>query len=733
MSDESVYLNELADTIGPRPATTDAEARAADWMAAVFAAKGLEVTRQEIDTPRSTAWGPFITYVLTIVAAVSATPLLPILMWPALLVALIAAVLLTLDLTGRWRLSSILPKGPSQNVIAKHVPHARRNERLRKVIIVANIDSARPNLITNGGLVRSQALIMRITLAVSWLVVACVVLALLPWTRDWEPWLWYVTMAVCVWLLFPIVVTFQELAASPSEGANTNASGVAALLGIVDRVVPDAAEARPTAAIAEPVRQGEDVVWAADLVPDEADLRYSGVKAPDRAPHAGLDEADAESWAEVAPAGDDSGYGGLDVENIPARRRGSFDTGTVPAVPSREHAPSFDDPMIDDAFSSGVVPRVQTGQQPAVPDSFAGQVDVPSRPIADVDVGSLVETPAAPVDEGRGTGKGGLGGLFKRKSKKEPDGEVTGWLGVDDGWDARKKGREIGSWDKFEEADDDNEIGWKGGEVPEDDYDRGGNYGPTGLPDAGGTGSLWESLDRLPTNKPDASHVDRPAPDPRAPAAPVAPRRPPVTASDVGTVGDPAGQAREGTLTSQLSQLPGTPDHEPSAFATEEIARIRRKVTQGVDRELSEKEIWFVATGAGEVDGAGMKQFLRDHGEELRDAYFIGLYSVGTGSLTYVTEEGGPVGKVRADRRLVTASKRIARDTDVPMKGGVSRWCETDIFVVRRRGHKAISFMAFDINGRLGEWRSAMDTIETVSADNLAKAADFVTALVREL
>jgi hypothetical protein len=106
---------------------------------------------------------------------------------------------------------------------------------------------------------------------------------------------------------------------------------------------------------------------------------------------------------------------------------------------------------------------------------------------------------------------------------------------------------------------------------------------------------------------------------------------------------------------------------------------------------------------------------------------------VGAGSLTYVTEEGGPVGKVIADRRLVTAAKRVARDNEVPMKGGVSRWCETDVFVARRRGHKAISFMAFDINGRLGEWRSAADTVQTVTAENLAAAADFVTSLIREL
>jgi hypothetical protein len=717
MSGESVYLNELADTIGPRPATTDAEARAADWVADVFGAKGLEVSRQEIDTPRTTSWGPFVTYVLSILAACAATPLFPVAIVPALVVAFAAAVLLTLDLTGRWSLASILPKGPSQNVIAKHCPQQRRNERIRKVVIVANLDSARPSLITNGGLVRSQTLIVRITLAVSWLIAGLIAAALLPWTQSWEPWLWYVGIAASLWLLFPVIVVLQkELAGSASDGANADASGVAAMLGIVDRLVPEAAGARPSAAPAETVRQGADVVWAADLVPDEADLRYSGATAPPaRERSSALDGSDVGSWAEVGATADEERLGGLNADDIPRRRRSSFDTGAVrtSAAPRTEAVLPFDDDdLIDNAFSdSGVMPRVPRSSQTS-PDVLggAGSDAPPVRPIADVDVSSLVETPATPAADERGAKPG-------KKDKGTQEGGVFGWLGVDTGWDARKKGREIGSWEKFDEEEEDHEAGWKGGEVG-DEYDRGGSYGPTGLPDAGGTGSLWESLDRLPTNRADASHVDGEPARRETPGA-AAPRptpRAPQPSSDE-------------SLTGHLSNL----NISDPGFATDEIARIRRKVTQGVDRDLSEKEIWFVATGAGEVDGWGMRALLKEHGEDLRDAYFIGLYGVGTGTLTYVTEEGGPVGKVSADRRLVTAAKRVARDREMAMPGGVSRWCETDVYVARRRNHKALSFMAFDINGRLGEWRSTQDTIAQVSEENLAAAADFVTALIREL
>jgi hypothetical protein len=260
---------------------------------------------------------------------------------------------------------------------------------------------------------------------------------------------------------------------------------------------------------------------------------------------------------------------------------------------------------------------------------------------------------------------------------------VFGWLGVDKGWDARKKGAEIGSWERFDDEEED-DTGFKGGEVPED---------------SGGSGPSW----------------DQPAPEP------------------IGTpVGGASSLPRSGSVSDRMT-FGDLPSIDDPGFTTEEIARIRRKVSQTTDRELTEKEIWFVGTGAGEVGGAGMKEFLKSHADELADAYFLGLYCVGTGSLRYVSEEGGPLSKVRADRRLVTAAKRVARDQDMPVKGRVSRWGVTDTFVARRRGMKAMSVMAFDINGRLGQWRSTGDTPDKVGQEELSLAADYVTALIREL
>ena len=118
MSDVAQYLHELADTIGPRPATTDAEAQAADYIEETMRSRGLDVERQEFDCPRTYSWAFVIYHVFTIAAA--AVGFFEIALWPAFAVATLVAVVMRMELDTRWGLSSLMPKGPSQNILGKH-------------------------------------------------------------------------------------------------------------------------------------------------------------------------------------------------------------------------------------------------------------------------------------------------------------------------------------------------------------------------------------------------------------------------------------------------------------------------------------------------------------------------------------------------------------------------------------------------------------------------------------
>lgn len=78
--------------------------------------------------------------------------------------------------------------------------------------------------------------------------------------------------------------------------------------------------------------------------------------------------------------------------------------------------------------------------------------DTPAETIGTISSGAPIAQPPAAEPRRRG-----LGGLFHRKKSDEQS--MSDYLGLSDSYDAKDSGREIGSWDNFEDFDDD----WKGG------------------------------------------------------------------------------------------------------------------------------------------------------------------------------------------------------------------------------------------------------------------------------
>ena len=555
MSEANPHLVELADRIGPRPAATDAEAMAADYIQSVFEARGLDVERQEFLTPRSYFWSYVIYYVLAAGAA-ALTGWYPL---PAFALALVTAAVLWLDLDTRWGLGTLMPKGPSQNVIARRPADVRRGEKVKKVVLVAHYDSAYSSLIFSPALVKNFYGAFTVMKWSFWAIAALALAASLPfeWVESAQPWLWYATLAVGAYLFFvPLPINLHAaLFTEATEGANDNASGVAVLLEALARMVPESGEA-PTAVTGPlPVVEVPPDEWfeedEADERPaDEGVLDYAPAAVPD---HLTGDPEDDLEWSEAAgPPGE-----GQTAMDIP-----------------------------EDAFSGLTEP--------------------------------------APPPDGGGSTDDGLGD----------------WLGVDDAFDVREEGRRIGSWERFD-GDDDGESGSKGGEA------------------------------------------------------------------GLGRFDDPD-------------------------YASSEAARIRQQVTSGVSRGLLEREVWFVATGAEEVGTRGMIEFLKEHGEELADAFFINIDNVGAGNLSWVTREGMAL-RYSSDRRLMSAARRVAREQGFRVKGRAYRGLSTDATPALARRFRAMSVMAFDINGRLPNWHWKTDTVDHVVASNIGDATDFVVELVKEI
>lgn len=312
------------------------------------------------------------------------------------------------------------------------------------------------------------------------------------------------------------------------------------------------------------------------------------------------------------------------------------DPASAPApMPSASPLASVPDPSMPSMQQANVASRTSLFDLPdpsaQVNDPFATAQGpeptsapvVPPMP-ATSDVQPL-ETISAPAASAAKPQKRGLGGLFGRKKKNE-QGSMSDWLGVEDDYDAKKSGRGIGSWDNFEDDDD----GWKGG----------------------------------------------------------------ATSSD--------GASAEDMLTAVASMG---------------------------DDELLGHDIWFVATGASDCDGAGMKAFLAAHRDKLRGVFFINLESIGAGRLSVVTVEGEQQ-LLKGDRRIMNLVNKVCKSFHVDCGAFEMPYAKTDAYAALEASRRALTIAGVD-GPRLACAYTEDDLPHNVNPTNIATVSEVVTEVIR--
>lgn len=312
------------------------------------------------------------------------------------------------------------------------------------------------------------------------------------------------------------------------------------------------------------------------------------------------------------------------------------DPASAPApMPSASPLASVPDPSMPSMQQANVASRTSLFDLPdpsaQVNDPFATAQGpeptsapvVPPMP-ATTDVQPF-ETISAPAASSAKPQKRGLGGLFGRKKKNE-QGSMSDWLGVEDDYDAKKSGRGIGSWDNFEDDDD----GWKGG----------------------------------------------------------------ATSSD-------------------------------GASAEDMLAAV---ASMG-DDELLGHDIWFVATGASDCDGAGMKAFLAEHRDKLRGVFFINLESIGAGRLSVVTVEGEQQ-LLKGDRRIMNLVNKVCKSFHVDCGAFEMPYAKTDAYAALEASRRALTIAGVD-GPRLACAYTEDDLPHNVNPTNIATVSEVVTEVIR--
>lgn len=147
------------------------------------------------------------------------------------------------------------------------------------------------------------------------------------------------------------------------------------------------------------------------------------------------------------------------------------------------------------------------------------------------------------------------------------------------------------------------------------------------------------------------------------------------------------------------------------------------------DDELLGHDIWFVATGASDCDGAGMKAFLAAHRDKLRGVFFINLESIGAGRLSVVTVEGEQQ-LLKGDRRIMSLVNKVCKSFHVDCGAFEMPYAKTDAYAALEASRRALTIAGAD-GPRLACAHTEDDLPYNVNPTNIATVSEVVTEVIR--
>ncbi len=358
-----------------------------------------------------------------------------------------------------------------------------------------------------------------------------------------------------------------------------------------------------------------------------------------------------------------------------------------------------------------------------------------------------------------------LFGKFRRgkKDKKvraaaEPS--TREWLDIDEDYDARTKGEELGPWGSRDE----------GGFAEFDDYDDYDDYDDfeeedDSFSDAGFRPRSWqggvfsrESLEKVrgklqrggKGDEPAADHeealfepeVGEADPEGERPARQRRKRR----AAGVDalfadtTAGVPEDQV---PVDSMEPEEPLAPAADPKASPFAEVAASLDATSPALeplddvqavhDFRLPDigVEVWFVALGAELAANGGIKDFLTSHRDELKGAIFIDIEALGAGTLTSIGHEGTYF-PVKPSSRMGRYVRKASAALGMHVAEGSMLWRDSAAAVALRQGCQAMHFAGME-GDKPAHAASKDDVMANVSEDVMLANADFIVEVLKSI
>ena len=280
MPDVMKHVEYLSREIGPRPTGTEEEQQAALYITEKFQSEaGLTAHIEDFTSDSETDTARTICYLVTFVMMLLAI-FLPIFAIPALIIAILAAVIVFLESRGTPILSRFFAHGISQNVVAKYEPAYAQGDggaRGRKIIVMARYDSGRVQSELNGGLFSILPILNKISF---WGIIAAPILLLIRYVIFLHAegivaiiftiLMVLVLLALAIQLYFALSYRFAKY----NDAANCNATGAATLIELAARVNEGYVGMSHSQYAHEAVVHGREAAYEAGVVPEGATLQY---------------------------------------------------------------------------------------------------------------------------------------------------------------------------------------------------------------------------------------------------------------------------------------------------------------------------------------------------------------------------------------------------------------------------------------------------------------------------
>lgn len=281
MPDIKEHIAYLSQEIGARPAGTEEEQQAALYITEQFQKEaGLPANIEDFNGVSDPHLPSMICCGAAVVLALLSL-IVPVLSIIGVIGCLAAVGLFAAEYLDKPIISKLLGKGVSQNVVAKYAPAASEDgegARRRKVILVARYDTGKVRAELTGPTVQVMPLVGKISFGA---MVALPVLLLIKGvalgSSEGTLTTIFTLLTVIAMLLtaIPLALGALHQTAAYNEGANCNASGVAALLELARRIGAGRVSEAEIAEREDALMHGPEAAYESGLVPEGAEFVYS--------------------------------------------------------------------------------------------------------------------------------------------------------------------------------------------------------------------------------------------------------------------------------------------------------------------------------------------------------------------------------------------------------------------------------------------------------------------------